>query len=308
MGTDLSTIGRIERVKLREVWPHEALDFTTWLADNIDVLSDAIGLGLTTVDREQPAGAFKVDIIAENEGDRVVVENQLEKSNHEHLGKLLTYLVAMEARRAIWIVADPRPEHIAVISWLNENSPEDFHLLKIETIRIGESDPAPLLTQIVGPSEDLVIIDKKELAEGERLRRRFFERLLRYANSKTDLHAKVSPHKYGRFGWIPAGAGMSGVTYNYCVLKHSARVELYIADNKKMFDALQAKAEKIESGFGDSLRWEKLGKGCRISRTYDAAGYRDDNYGEAVYEPLVDGMIKLEAALAPILKKRTWES
>ena len=120
-------IGRIQRVGLRQVWSHEALDFTTWLEDNAEVVAEATGIQLTGVEREQPAGAFSVDLIAEDEDGRpVVIENQLEKSDHNHLGKLLTYLVGIQARKAVWIVADPRPEHVAVIAWLNESSSADF--------------------------------------------------------------------------------------------------------------------------------------------------------------------------------------
>ena len=103
-------IGRIQRVGLRDVWRHEALDFTKWLEENVDVLNEATDLQLSGVEREQAVGAFSVDLIAEDEDGRpVVIENQLEKSNHDHLGKLLTYLVGIEARKAIWIVADPSP-------------------------------------------------------------------------------------------------------------------------------------------------------------------------------------------------------
>jgi RecB family endonuclease NucS len=111
------TVGKIQSVRLREVWKHEALDFTTWLRENIDVLNEALNLSLSNAEREQVAGDFSVDLVAENEsGDPVVLENQLEKSNHDHLGKLLTYLVAIGAKTAIWIVSEPRPEHVSTIS------------------------------------------------------------------------------------------------------------------------------------------------------------------------------------------------
>jgi RecB family endonuclease NucS len=111
------TVGKIQRVRLREVWKHEALDFTTWLREDIDVLNEALNLSLSNAEREQVAGDFSVDLVAENEsGDPVVLENQLEKSNHDHLGKLLTYLVAIGAKTAIWIVSEPRPEHVSTIS------------------------------------------------------------------------------------------------------------------------------------------------------------------------------------------------
>ena len=132
-------IGKIARVPLREVWKHEALDFTRWLEENIDVLNEVLDLSLTAAEREQPAGDFNVDLVAEDEaGDPVVIESQLGKSDHGHLGKVLTYLAAVGAKRAIWIVADPRPEHVGAISWLNESSSGFFYLLKVEAIKIGE--------------------------------------------------------------------------------------------------------------------------------------------------------------------------
>lgn len=303
-------IGRIQRIGLREVWSHEALDFTTWLEENIDVLAEAIGPKLSGVEREQSAGAFSVDLIAEDEDGRVVViENQLEKSDHGHLGKLLTYLVAIEARRAVWIVADPRPEHVGVITWLNESSSADFYLLKLEAIRIGDSAPAPLLTQIVGPTEETREVGrtKKEMAERERLRYRFFEGLLDHAKSRSPLHANISPSKAN---WIGAGAGITGVTFNYEVRQRDARVVLYIdntkgEENQRIFEALRLKKEKIEGTFGSSLEWDtKEGRrACRIQRTYKIGGYRDEDKWDTVYEELAAAMAKLESSLKPHLKK-----
>ncbi|MEJ2750297.1 MAG: DUF4268 domain-containing protein, partial [Anaerolineae bacterium] len=157
-------ISKIERLPLREVWKHEAYDFTTWLQDNIDILNDVLDLNLVAAEREQSAGTFNVDIVAEDEsGNPIVIENQLEKSDHDHLGKLITYLVAIGAHAAIWMVALPRPEHIIAINWLNESSSADFYLVKVEAIRIGDSPPAPLLTLIVGPS-----VEGREIGETKR--------------------------------------------------------------------------------------------------------------------------------------------
>ena len=116
-------IGRLERVPLREVWMHEAHDFTQWLELNIDVLNDALDLEIVNVDREQAAGKFSIDLVAEDiHGRQLIIENQLEKSDHDHLGKLITYLTALGAKGAIWIVKDPRPEHVAAVQWLTRRS------------------------------------------------------------------------------------------------------------------------------------------------------------------------------------------
>lgn len=208
-------IGKIDRVPLRDVWKHEAIDFTRWLEENIEVLNDILDLNLTTAEREKDAGDFSVDLVAEDDkGNPVVIENQLERSNHDHLGKLITYLTAVGARIAIWIVSDPRPEHINAISWLNEGSAASFYLLKVEAIRIGESAPAPLLTLIVGPSKEgrEVGETKKELAERYDIRHKFWTGLLDYAKTKTKLHAGLSPSEYN---WIGTGAGVRGLGYNY---------------------------------------------------------------------------------------------
>ena len=102
-------IGKIQRVPLRDVWKHEAKDFTQWLQENIDVLNSALDLNLVNVDREKETGDFSIDLVAEDDGGgTVIIENQLEKSNHDHLGKLITYLTGMGARAAIWIVSAPR--------------------------------------------------------------------------------------------------------------------------------------------------------------------------------------------------------
>ena len=185
---------------MREVWPHEAQDFTPWLAENIDVLNNVIDLSLSIIEREQAAGDFSVDLVAEDEsGNPVIIENQLERSNHDHLGKLITYLTQIGAKAAIWIVADPRPEHISAISWLNESSSASFYLLKLEAVRIEGSPPAPLLTLIVGSSEQ-----SQEVGETKKRTHRTTQpppsvldsSLLERAKEKTPLHANTSPSQY----------------------------------------------------------------------------------------------------------------
>src|SRR5215472_2565759 len=155
MTTSTENIGKLERVALREVWKNEAYDFTQWLENNIGVLNDALDLNLVNVDRERAAGSFSIDLVAEDEGGgTVIIENQLEKSNHDHLGKLITYLTALNAKAPIWLVYDPRHEHVAAVAWLNESSSATFYMVKVEAVKIGDSPPAPLLTVIVGPSQE----------------------------------------------------------------------------------------------------------------------------------------------------------
>lgn len=305
-------IQKIERIPLRDAFKHEAYDFTKWLQDNLDVLNDCIDLTLSNADREGAAGDFSVDLVAEDEaGNKVIIENQLEKSNHDHLGKLITYLVAMEARAAIWIVSEPRPEHVSAITWLNESSSARFYLLKLEAIRIGESQPAPLLTLIVGPSDETKAVAKakQEFAERYVIRQDFWAQLLEHAKTKTKLHTTISPSRYM---WIGTGAGKTGLGLNYVTWEHETSVELYIdrgknrdAENKAIFDTFHAKKDEIEKTFGDTLEWDRLDskRASRIRKTINLGGWKDhDKWGE-INPAMVDAMIKLEKALRPFIQK-----
>ena len=300
-------IGKIARVPLREVWKHEAYDFTQWLEENIDVVSDVIDLELSNAEREKSAGSFNVDLVAEDDsGKPVIIENQLDKSNHDHLGKLVTYLTAIGASHAIWIVADPRPEHVAAVSWLNESSSASFYLLKLEAIKIGSSTPAPLLTLIVGPSpEGREAGEKKqEFSERHVLRRKFWAALLERAKAKTKLHASISPSGYN---WIGASAGKRGLGYNYSVTKRTSKVELYIdkgkdskEENEAILDALHDKKEAIERAFGEPLEWERLEtkRACKISKRLSLGGWRDEEEKWSdVQDAMIDAMVRLEKAL-----------
>jgi hypothetical protein len=301
-------IGKIERVPLREVWAHEALDFTPWLEDNVDVLNEVLDITLSSPEREQSAGTFSVDLVAEDEsGTPVIIENQFGKSDHDHLGKLITYLTAIDAKAAIWIVPHPRPEHVAAIAWLNESATAAFYLVKVEAIRIGDSPAAPLLTLIVGPSEEAREAGKtkKDLAERDVIRRRFWTQLLDTASSKTRLHSNISPTHHG---WLPTTAGKAGLGYWYVIRRNDADVELYIdrgkdseAENKAIFDTLAESKEQIEAEFGQQLEWLRLeGKrACRIKRDIDLGGYRDEDKWPQIQDAMIDAMIRLEKALKP---------
>lgn len=302
----MSFVAKIERVPLREVWSHEAHDLTRWLEENTDVLNDVLGITLVSVERERTAGAFSVDLVAEDDGGRtVVIENQLERSDHDHLGKLITYTAMMDAQVAIWIVAEPRPEHVRAISWLNE-SPSDFYLLKIEGIRISESPPAPLLTLIVGPSEESRVVGetKRELAERHFIRKDFWTGLLDRARPKTRLHSGISP---GHDTWIGTGAGKSGLMFNYVMTQHASGAELYIDrgkglddENTRILAALFDRREEIERAHGEPLDWQPLeGKrACRIKQNLEG-GYRDEERWPQIHEAMIDAMIRLERALRP---------
>ena len=303
-------IGKLHRVPLREVWKHEAYDFTQWLQENLDVLNSALGLNLVSADREQAAGSFSVDLVAEDEGGAtIIIENQLEKSNHDHLGKLITYLTAMAARAAIWIVSDPRPEHVAAVAWLNESSSADFYLVKVEAVKIGESPAAPLLTIIVGPSDETKTVghQKKELAERYEIRKTWWAKLVSQPAAK--LHAHITP---GSYSWIGVSSGIRGLNLNYTVSQDECTAELYIdrgkdsdEENKMIYDQLYAVHEEIDQAVPHKITWERL-EGRRASRIRIslAGGYRSpEEEWDRIQLEQVAAMNELEQALRPHLKK-----
>jgi hypothetical protein len=312
---DNKEIGKLERVPLREVWKHEAKDFTQWLQqqENIATLGEVLDLELVNIDREQSAGSFSIDLVAEDtNGGTVVIENQLEKSNHDHLGKLLTYLTAMGAKSAVWIVSDPRPEHVAAITWLNDSSSASFYMVKVDAVKIGSSPAAPLFTLIVGPSEEAQSVGqaKKSIAEQESIRRRWWSAFLHLSSSVTPLHAHITP---GTASWVGVSSGIRGINFNYVVLKHKCGAEIYIdrgpdsaKENESIYDQLLIHKNDIEKKCGLPLMWERLeGKrACRIKYQSSKGGYRSpEATWPKIQEEVINVMDRLEKAVRPYLKR-----
>ena len=307
-------VGKLEKVDLRKVWIKEAKDFTTWLANNLDILSEQIGFAVLLVEREKSAGVFSADIFAEGpNGNSVVIENQLEQTDHDHLGKLITYLSNLEAKTAIWITSDPRAEHITAVNWLNEISPVDtaFFLVKVEAYRIGESEPAALFTTICAPSKEAKQIgeQKQHLAERHVKRLDFWKRLLERAIQKTTLHSNVSPSKEN---WIAAGAGKSGMGWSYAITMNRGSAELFIdrgpeenekEETDKIFERIRSDRKKIESQFGEPLIWDKVDgrRICRIKSIGQLGGLKDTELWPKIQEDMIDRMIRLEKALKPVI-------
>lgn len=306
-------VGKLEQVALREIWKHEALSFTGWLADNCEVLKEQLGLDLTIEQTEKPVGPFSADIFAKDASGRlVIIENQLERTDHDHLGKVLTYLSNLDAKVAIWISSDPRPEHITAIDYLNEIVPPDteFYLVKLQAYKIGESEPAPLFTIEAGPSKERKAVGetKKELAERDNRRYGFFEQLLECCRLKTNLFSNVSPVGYQN--WVNAGAGKAGLMWSLVATEKTSRAELFLCAptaevNRKRFEALLARKDEIEKRFGEPLQWEfKEGRKQQYLRTSSPlGGLEDDSKWGAIQRDLVDRLVRLETATRDIIRQ-----
>lgn len=155
MGT--SELGKLESANLRKAWPHEAHDFTPWLAENLDRLSEAIGLDLELEGYEVQVGPYRADIVANDpsDGTRVLIENQLEDANHQHLGQVLAYLAGVEAKVVVWIAKEFDEQQRSAIRWLNDHTedPFAFFAIRLRVVRIGESPLAPVFEVLERPNE-----------------------------------------------------------------------------------------------------------------------------------------------------------
>lgn len=309
----MNTIAKLKKVPLREIWKNEAKDFTAWLSQNMDTLNEVMETSFNFVEREKKVGDFCLDIMAEDsEGNIVIVENQLENTNHTHLGQILTYLTNLNAKTAIWITSNPRDEHIKAINWLNESTPADvaFYIVKVEAVRIGDAPlVAPLFSVVAEPTEMAKEIgkEKKEYAERHYLRKEFWTHLLDRAKSRTSLHSNISPPIYS---WIGTGAGKSGIGYNYAITNEYGGVEIYIDRgkgyptlNKERFDELYKHKNEIERTFGTELSWERLDKkrASRIAYRIKDIGLRDKEKWTILQDMMIDSMIRLERAAKPFI-------
>ena len=152
-------IGKLEEVDIRELWRHEQYDFSEWLAkkENIENLNEILGLTLVDISKETYVGSYRCDLFARDEatGTKVIIENQLEISNHDHLGKIITYASGLDAKVVVWIVTKAREEHRSAIEWLNNNtnSNVNFFLIEIHAYKIGNSDKAPMFKVVEQPND-----------------------------------------------------------------------------------------------------------------------------------------------------------
>jgi hypothetical protein len=308
----MMNVGRLERVPIRNVWRTEDKDFTPWLADNIDLLGEVIGMELSFVSRETDVGmTFRADLLAEGpNGDVVLIENQFGKSDHDHLGKILTYMTNLEAKTTIWICETPQPDHIETVRWLNKNTPEDmsFYLIKLEVFKVGNSSPAPHFSIVAEPSTQIKEAGevKGEYAERHKRRIEFWGQLLEKSKERTSLFSNVSPSKEN---WISAGAGISDVVYQYVITMDEGKVLLCLwskdADkNKLRFDKLHQLKQQIEADFGESLSWERRDnlKSSQIVKVVTKKGLKDQDDWSTIQEKMVDSMIRLEKAIGKHIK------
>lgn len=270
-------LGKLERIPLRKAWAHEAGEFTPWLAqpDNLNLLAEALGLDeLEPVGTEHPVGDFKVDILCTDNGGKVIIENQLEKTNHTHLGQILTYAAGVGARKVIWVAESFRTEHVAALEFLNQHTTDelDFFAVEIELWRIGDSPMAPSFNVVVKPN-DWAKTGQQNAKAAATMTPTKQRQLKFWTDWSAWLQAKGSafrPQKPLPQHWTNIALGRAGIHLAATVNSREGRVgmEVYIdhENSKSMFKQLQAQKDAIESELKAKLDWQELpdGHACRI--------------------------------------------
>ena len=276
-------IGAIETVALRDVWSTEDGDFTPWLCANIGALDSVLGLGLAKPRPEVGAGDFSIDIVAETDVGDIVIENQYGRSDHRHLGQLVTYLSHRQVQRAIWILEAARPEHVKAVETLNQRGVGQIWMVTVRTVRIGDSPAAPLFTVVVQPSEIGGHDDppQPEPTPTHVKRRDFMSALFEQARDERIDSPFKSPNIHGISHVRARGAGL---VYRVVVNSRQSRVVLTNTTGKWQgaLEALEGGRAEIDAdfktaGLPGTLEWpEGVQAGRWVIRYTVDAGYEDE--------------------------------
>ena len=300
----MPSIGKLIEVDVRELWKHEQYDFSNWLAKdtNLEYLNDILGLTLTDVDKEVYVGPYRCDLVAKDEtsGATIIIENQLEGTNHDHLGKIITYASGLGAKVMVWIVKEAKEEHRAAVEWINNNTNNDvnFFLIEIHAYKIGNSDPAPKF-EVVEKPNDFVKRSKAKGNDNE-LNKSISERLAFWAQFNQVLVDRGKPfnvRKATTGHWYDVAIGTSEAHISISLINKDGIivVEVYISNNKKLFDTLHDQKNEIEEKLGFELIWDRLDgkKASRIKYYIPGLDFDDHSNYDALMNQGVDTAVKM---------------
>lgn len=301
----MNALGRLQPVSLREVWAHEALDFTQWLAkpENLDQLGEALGIELYDAETEVSVGRFFVDILAtDDSGRKVVIENQLAATDHDHLGKTITYAAGLGAQVIVWIAETAKEEHQQAVEWLNENTTSDVHifLVQIEAWRIGESLPAPRFNPIAKPNDWAKDVRQSaasatQVSDRNILQREFYEKVREYGIGHAQHIKRWQTPKAQHWFDVSIGTSQAHISLTTNSLEERVAVELHIRDNKQLFASLLEQRDEIQLQLDMTLDWRELPerKACRI-----VIQHPGDSADPAQQPDLIQWMVRTADAFA----------
>ncbi len=317
-GLDSKGLGRLRKVaQPRQVWVGEATDFTPWLAENLDVLADELGMDMTLVSTEVLVGDFRLDIQAStSDGRTVIIENQLERTDHGHLGQLLIYASGLEATTVVWVAAIFRDEYRRALDWLNERTDAavNFFGVEVSVVQIGDGPRAPVFEVVARPNDwqksvkASTSVGHSAIAPINLPRQEFFVEVLKEVSAERP--AVRVPTK-GNASWLGYAAGPFGNWDLSVTQDKRLRVEVYLDTgdhdiNKALFDELASEARVWEEKAETPLEWERMDgrRACRIAAYHDAVDFSDPTDRELARQWAVKSAIGMYDALNDYLRSR----
>lgn len=312
----MTELGRLERVELRDVWLHEAYNFTPWLSEagNLAILSKELGLDLELVGQEVAVGPYAADIVCKDTltGIHVLIENQLEKTDHNHLGQILTYAAGLEARTVVWVAARFTDEHRAALDWLNEITQEEWQFfgLEIELWRIGSSAPAPKFNVICRPNDwSRAVREKAAKVDGSGPTHVFQLNFWTAFRDFMAAHGQRSP-KPAPQSWLSFSVGRTGFSIEAVVKRTEQQltVRLYInCDDlppKSVFRYLEARKTEIQTNLGFQMEWNESPerKGSIIAITKSGCDLDDQSRWPEYHAWLANTVDTIDRTFRPLIK------
>lgn len=305
----------LKRIPLREKWKNEASEFTPWLESNIQTLGDALGMDLEVISREASVGDFSLDLLAQDLGSSrtVVIENQFERTDHDHLGKLLTYASGFDASTVIWIAEEVRNEHRQALEWLNQRTDTEtqFFAVVVEVLQIDDSNPALNFKLVVSPNEWRKSKKQKTStnpsSRGEKYRY-YFQVLI---DELRESHKFTGPEVGLAQNWYNFSGGFGGISYGAWFAK-GGKVLAYVTirqktdENRiKIFNMLEEQKGKIESNFDYPLEWTRDAEKSlsRIAMSRDGDIELSDSELEEIREWHIENLLKLKKVFQPEIEK-----
>lgn len=314
MNNDVPQLGRIEPVDLRTIWRSEPYSFTPWLAqpENLSLLAQACGFGaLEHVSTEQRVSEFSVDIVAKIPGsnDLVAIENQLERSDHLHLGQSITYAAGTDAKAIVWVAREFAEGHLAALEWLNRKTTDDvaFFGVIVSAVRIGDSAPAPQFTALVKPNDWARSVRDQAIAQDnspENLANlAYWSAFDPLAASLGVQHGMAKLTKGSNYYHYFNSRKRNGISAY--LARAGNRLGAYVFEYDKgaeLFPQLEKYRQEIEAEFGSPMFWTQQKTGFWIGARLDAANVDDQSDWPRQHRWLAETMAKLKALLEPRLR------
>lgn len=296
-------LGKLEEVQLRTIWEHEQYDFSKWLAreENINELGNVLGLSLYDIETEKFVGNYRCDILCKDEltNKIILIENQLEATNHDHLGKIITYASGLNASVIVWIVENAKEEHKAAIEWLNKNmnSEISFFLIELHVYKIGDSIPAPQFKIIQQPN-DFTLQVKENMNSSKIINESMSKRLEFWSLLNTTLEERNFPFKKRKATtdhWYDFAVGSSKCHLSCALVNKSGflRIAMIIPDNKELFDYFYLNKNEIQNTINLELEWDKSEnkKMCTISTTIEGLDFTNNLNWNILINKAIDILI-----------------